>query len=120
MKRMLEKWPVIWLLQWLTMLIVGLLVALAIYLGAVIHTIVSWAALPILGAVSAYRVTRKGVSNYLAFWAPPITAACAHWLFWGYPPSAGVILVCGFVSLVGAAAGEVVNRDQKTTSEKER
>ena len=31
-------------------------------------------------------------------------------LVWGYPPAIAPVFLCGFLSLVGAAAGEVLNR----------
>lgn len=105
------KWSAAWLAQIGLMLLAGAVFALAQLLGAVVSAVVQWAVLPLLGAVSAYRTTRRGLNNYLAWLAPPICTAVGHWLLWRYLPQPGPVLTCAFVSLVGAAAGEVMNRE---------
>ena len=68
--------------------------------------------MPLLGGVSAYWATKKGLLNYAAWIAPPLCQALGHMAVWFYPPSPGPVLVCVFVSIVGAAAGEVRLREQ--------
>lgn len=104
------KWPVVWLVQILLMAALGAAVAMLSPLGTWIHGIASWALMPLAGAVSAYRATRRGLLNYAAWIAPPACMGAAHWAIWTYLPSPGPVLVCALISLIGAAAGEVMNQ----------
>lgn len=104
------KWPLAWLIQIIGMLLIGCASALTAVLGRIPYGIAMWGGMSAAGAVSAYRATRRGLLNYAAWIAPPVCMALAHWLVWGYVPDGGCVLVCAFVSLVGAAAGEVMNR----------
>ena len=104
------KWLWIWLIQIAGMLALGLITALSYYLGSVIHAILFWGAMSIAGFVSACIATRKGLLNYAAWIAPPAMSLLGHILIWGYFPGAGAILLCAFISLVGAATGEVLKR----------
>lgn len=104
------KWPVVGLVQIGTMLLAGAALALTQLLGAA-SGIAFWGAMPLIGGVSAYRATRRGLLNYAAWLAPPVCMTASHWLIWSYPPDPGPALLCAFVSLVGAAAGEVKNRE---------
>ena len=62
------------------------------------------------GMAAGYIAVRRGLNNYLGWLAPPLMEVLGNALVWGYPPSAGPVFVCAFVSLVGAATGEVRNR----------
>lgn len=104
------KWPVVWLVQFAEMLAIGALAALSAMLGALVHGVVSWGAMPVLGMISGYRATRRGLLNYAAWIAPPVCMTLANWAVWQYMPSAGPVLACALTSLVGAAAGEVMNQ----------
>lgn len=78
------------------------------------YEIAAWAAMPALGAVSAYAATRRGVNNYLAWIAPPVSVFFAHYLATGYTPTgAGPTLLSAFAAIVGAAAGFVRNGQNK-------
>lgn len=103
------KWPVVWLVQIVLMLILGVLAALAAMLGAVASGIAAWGVMPLAGMFSACRATRRGLLNYAAWIAPPACMAAGNLICWGYLPSAGPVLLCALISLVGAAAGEVLN-----------
>lgn len=104
------RWPLVWLLQALSALALGCLGALSMWLGGVVHGAFQWGIVPLGGAVAAYVAVRKGLNNYLAWLAPPLMEVLGNWLVWGYPPAVGPVFLCGFISLVGAAAGEVRNR----------
>ena len=104
------KWPLAWLVQMVTMAAAGALVALTHNLSMALYGALSWAAMPALGLISAYRATRRGLLNYAAWIAPPVCMALSHWLLWGYLPDPGPVLLCALISLVGAAAGEVMNQ----------
>ena len=107
------KWPVVLAVQLVLMMAMGAAVALLAPMGKTVHGIASWAAAPLLGAVSAYRATRRGLLNYAAWIAPPVCMGVAHLLLWTYLPDPGPVLVCALTSLVGAAAGEVKNMYEK-------
>lgn len=104
------KWPVVWLVQIVLMLAAGALIALAHSLVGWIYGLLAWGGMSLIGLTSAYRATRRGLLNYAAWIAPPVCMAGSHWLLWGYPPHIGPIFLCAFTSLVGAAAGEVMNQ----------
>ena len=104
------KWPLVWLVQILTMAAAGALIALTHNVSMALYGVLSWAGMPALGLASAYRATRRGLLNYAAWIAPPACMALSHWLLWGYLPDPGPVLLCALISLVGAAAGEVMNQ----------
>jgi hypothetical protein len=76
--------------------------------------IISWTAVQIAGALSAYYAVRSGLSNYFAWIMPPALYASMPWLIIGYPPEAGPMLLCALISIMGAAAGVEMNKiDEK-------
>lgn len=98
------------LIQSAAMLLLSLIGALTLYLGSTLHAIVQWAILPLAGCASAYIATILGLNNYIAWIAPPAMGFAAHLIVWGFVPNPGPILLCALISLIGAAAGEVVKR----------
>lgn len=104
------KWAGAWIVQILIMLALGCLTALAELLGAVAYGVAAWAVMPLAGLLTACRATRRGLLNYAAWIAPPACMWLTHWLIWDYSPEPGPALVCALASLVGAAAGEVLNQ----------
>ena len=107
------KWLAAWLVQTVEMLAVGAVVALTDMLPPVIYGIMTWVAAPLLGMLTACRATRRGLLNYAAWIAPPVCMWLTYYLIWNYSPQPGPTLLCAFMSLVGAAAGEVLNRQNK-------
>jgi len=104
------RWLWIWMLQFAAVLAAALLLSLSMWLGGVAYKICMWAVMPAVGAVSACLATKAGLLNYAAWIAPPLMLILGHSLLWAYAPNPGPILVCAFVSLVGAATGEVMKR----------
>ena len=98
------SWPLVWLLQAIAALAMGALTALSLWLGGAVHGAFLWLIMP------AYVAVRRGLNNYLAWLAPPLMELLGNLLVWGYPPSVGPVFLCGFIALVGAASGEVRNR----------
>mgnify|MGYP007055669469 CR=1 FL=1 len=94
-------------------LIAGVLIALTEWLGGTLHDWVAWIGMPLIGLFSACRTTRRGLLNYAAWLAPPAGMALGHLLVWSYMPDPGPVLLCALISLVGAAAGEVLNRQEE-------
>ena len=109
-RMMRMKWPIVWLIQMVGMLAVSVLIALSYYLGSVLHGILFWGGLSIAGFAAACWATVSGLLNYAAWIMPPVMGFLGHYLVWDYMPNAGPVFLCAFVSLVGAATGEVIKR----------
>ena len=102
------KGLLIWLLQAGLTLLAFVLLTLLIWLTGPWYELAAWAAMPLLGAASAYWATRRGVNNYIAWLAPPLGVFFAHYIVTGYTPtSAGPTLLTALLAIVGAAAGYV-------------
>ena len=104
------RWALVWLVQALIALALGAATALSLWLGGFAYGLCRWLLMPLGGAVASYLAVRRRLNNYLAFLAPPLMEVLANLLIWGYSPDPGPVFLCGFLSLVGAAAGEVRNR----------
>jgi len=107
------KWPLAWLLQIAEMLAAGALTACTDMLHPALFAVMSWAVMPVLGLLTSCRATRRGLLNYAAWIAPPACMWLSHYVIWGYSPAPGPAIACAFLSLVGAAAGEVLNQQKK-------
>lgn len=107
------KWLIAWLVQFAGMLAVGAVAALTDMLPPVVYGIMAWAVMPVAGMLSACWATRRGLLNYAAWIAPPVCMWLTYYLIWGYSPQPGPALLCAFLSLVGAAAGEVLKQQKK-------
>ena len=107
------RWLWIWLIQIAVMALLSLLASLSFFASGALYGICLWLLLPLAGAVSAYLATVKGLLNYAAWLAPAIVLVAVHALLYGYAPHLGQVFLLAFVSLVGAAAGEVVKRGRK-------
>lgn len=112
---MKKKWLCAWLIQIVIMLIVCVLQALSYMLSVILYDILLWGMVPLAGLLTAYRAVKRGLLNYAAWIAPPVCLYFSHLIVWGFAPSAGAALLSAFVSLIGAAAGEVsVQRSQRS------
>ena len=96
--------------QFAVMLAACLLGELSYYVSNILRSVIMWAALPVLGAYTAMKCVLRGLNNYAAWIAPPLCMTAAGLILWGYVPHAGPVLLCAFISLVGAAAGEVASK----------
>ena len=101
------KWPAAWGIQIVEALIAGALASLSLGIHPWAYNVALWALTPLIGAITAFQAVRRGLLNYAAWIAPPACLCAAHTLIWGYLPSAGAMLLCAFIALVGAASGEV-------------
>ena len=107
------RWLWIWLIQIALMMAISLLAGLSFMLSSVLYGICMWVLLPAVGAVTACIATVKGLLNYAAWIAPWACMLAAHVLLYGYAPGLGQLLLCAFVSLVGAATGEVIRQRRR-------
>ena len=108
------KWLWILLIQAASMLLLSLAMEQSYYLSIVFHGICTWALFPIAGMFSACFATRKGLLNYAAWIVPPAMQFLGYMICWPYFIKPGPVFLCGFIALIGAAAGEVLKkRDNK-------
>lgn len=107
------KWLWILLIQIISMLALNALLSLSIASGKFLHYLCMWGIAPICGFFSACIATRKGLLNYAAWLTPPVTEVIGNLLVWGYSPAVGPVFLCAFISLVGAATGEVLKSQNK-------
>ena len=107
------KWYWAWLMQLGAMFALACLTCLSLALGKVIYALCLWGIMPLAGLVTSCCVTRAGLWNYAAWLVPPATLLLGNFLIWGYLPYPAPVFVCGFASLVGAAAGEVLKRRER-------
>lgn len=104
------KWLKAWLLQFAAMIAICFLAELGYYVSGILHSILNWGIIPLAGAYTACKAVLGGLNNYAAWIAPPVCMVAAGLILWGYVPHAGPVLLCAFVSLVGAAAGDVLSK----------
>lgn len=107
------RWLWILLIQIISMLALGALISLSIIPGKIFHGICLWGVMPVCGFISACLATKKGLLNYAAWIAPPVMEVFSNLLVWGYSPTMGPVFTCAFISLVGAATGEVLKVQHK-------
>ena len=112
-KRSRLRWLWVWLIQIAVSLLIALPISLSLWLGGAVHAACMWGLSPILGFISGLVATRRGLLNHAAWIAPPAMLFVGYEISWGYPPPVGPVFLCGFISLVGAATGEVLNQRQK-------
>ena len=104
------KWLWILLIQMVSMLLLSLALEQSYYLSIVLHGICTWVLFPLAGMFSACFATRKGLLNYAAWIVPPAMQFLGYCICWPYFLKPGPVFLCGFISLIGAAAGEVLKR----------
>ena len=107
------KWLRAMLVQILITLAAYLLLDLSLWLGGALYFLCKWVLMPVCGLLSACIATRAGFFNYLAFLVPPLMSLLSSQILWGYLPQPAPVFVCGFASLVGAAAGEVLKQSKR-------
>lgn len=107
------KWLWILLIQAASMLLLSLALERTYFLSITLHSICTWAVFPLAGMFSACFATRKGLLNYAAWLVPPAMQFLGYYISWPYFIKPGPVFLCGFISLIGAAAGEVLKRRDK-------
>lgn len=112
-----RRWFVVLLVQAGALGVVSAVFAFSslLYFGApeiagVIQNIYAWGILQASAAYSAYKATRVGLNNYIAWIAPPVLYAALPWALVGFPPEVGPMFLCTLLAIVGAAAGDVKNK----------
>ena len=99
------------IIQFIGMAVLAYLMFNTLWFSRIVYNICIWGVWPVAGLFSAYLVTVRGVNNFIGWIAPPLAGLIAHYLAFFYmPESAGPFFVCAFLSIVGAAAGDVVKK----------
>ena len=112
---MKHRWIPAWIIQIAEMFAASLAASLAYGVHPALYGALLWAGVPLAGLFSSCAAVRRGLNNYLAWIAPPACLFAAHYAVCGFSPAAGAALVTALVSLVGAAAGEVIVRRGRKT-----
>ena len=107
------KWLWILLIQFISMLLLSLALEQTYYLNITLHSVCTWVVYPVAGLFSACLATRKGLLNYAAWLVPPAMQFLGYYICWPYSIKPGPVFLCAFISLIGAAAGEVLKRRDK-------
>lgn len=105
---MKHRWIAAWLIQIVEMAAVCLVQALSHGAGAGLYAALLWGAVPLAGMLTACRAVRRGLLNYAAWIAPPACLFAVHYAVWRFSPAPGAGILTAFLSLIGAAAGEVL------------
>lgn len=118
MRKILSNWRLFWPMQALIALIIALCATFLPLLfptaAAPLQFLFLWILPAAAGAWTACILSRSGLISYAAWIAPPIVHSVVPLIALGYLPSPFSMLLCAFVSLVGAAAGdELAKRDKK-------
>lgn len=95
---------------------IGFVIALGVELARPVrglYAVAAYGLMPLAGAFTAYRVVCANVNPYLSWILPPLAATAAGFLAsLGYAPAAGPVLLTAFFSLVGAAVGDVIQKQR--------
>ena len=93
----------------------SVLVVCSVYTkSGVLYNICMWAALPALGAYTAFRAVGRGLNNYAAWIMPPVMLTAGHYLTTFYLPHGGAMLWTAFCAVAGAAAGCEAGKRRQT------
>ncbi len=110
--KILTGWRFWWALQAIVMLFIALcstfLPLLFPTFEAPLRAIFLWVMPSVFGAWSAYQAVCRGLISYAAWLLPPVIHSIVPWIVIGYPPAPLSMLLCAFISLIGAAAGDVM------------
>lgn len=113
-QKILKNWKLLWPLQALSMLFIALLSTFLPLLfpaaALPLRIVFLWILPSAAGAWTACHLTKSGLISYAAWIAPPVIHSIVPLLALGYLPSPFSMLLCAFVSLVGASVGDVLSR----------
>ena len=113
-QKILKNWRLFWPVQALIMLIVALLSTFLPLLfpdfAVPLRFVFLWLLPSAAGAWTACVLSRGGLNSYAAWIVPPVVHSVVPLIVLGYLPSPFSMLLCAFISLVGAATGEVLRQ----------
>ena len=113
-QKILNNWKLLWPVQALAMLMIALLSTFLPLLfpaaALPLRIVFLWILPAAVGAWTACLLTISGLNSYAAWIAPPIIHSIVPLIALGFLPSPFSMLLCAFVSLIGAATGEVMSK----------
>ena len=113
-QKILKNWKLLWPVQALIMLIIALLSTFLPLLfpaaALPLRIIFLWILPSAAGAWTACLLTQSGLNSYAAWIIPPVIHSVTPLIALGYLPAPFSMLLCAFISLVGAAAGDVLSK----------
>ena len=113
-QNILKSWKLLWPAQALLMLIIALLSTFLPLLfpaaALPLRIVFLWILPAAAGAWTACLLAKSGLNSYAAWIVPPIIHSIVPLLILSYLPSPFSMLLCAFVSLIGAAAGDVLSK----------
>ncbi len=73
--------------------------------------VIRWILPPLAALLSAFFAVKLKVNPYLAWLPPPLALTLAGFIAsMGIAPEGGLMLLCAFIGVTGAAAGDVYNK----------
>lgn len=93
---------------------VCLLICLAVFVLRPIWRgmdVIRWMLPPLTALLSAFFAVKRRINPYLAWLPPPLSLTIAGFVAsMGIAPEGGLMLLCAFMGVTGAAAGDVYNK----------
>ncbi len=115
-QKIFRDWRLFWIVQALVMGIISLCATLLPLMFPAaqlfLRLVFLWLLPCVIGAWTACRLARLGLNSYAAWLVPPVLHTVLPWLVIGYPPHAGSAALCALISLIGAAAGDVLYKQE--------
>lgn len=81
---------------------------------SVLYDILVYIFVPLFSSFTSLKIVRKGINPYLTWILPPAAETLAGFLVsLGFGPNPLPVMITAFISLVGSAAGDVLNKQYK-------
>ena len=75
-----------------------------------LYGLLIWGALPLSAFISALLLARLGLNPYICWLIPPLALTVISLVTMGYVAGGAAVLLTAFLGVVGAAAGDTLNK----------